>query len=295
MPWGENLPDALEFEGEFGAEINSFVPFVHWAWQAGALGGRPVVTYRGMAPFYRFLPPEQVIERDRPRRWVNPAERPVWLPTRDDHGPRNRAFEWFPDYRALFANDLFVEDRPILVLHNKFSDEWGHGPVNFIDQELLAETLRRLGGRFAIYYSRPGIAPPGEDYSIDHQPDFDLNERGTLMRFSDVRVFDDVAAQLAPVYGYNELKLMLYANCFLHITVQGGNAHLAALFGGSLILILHRAGQEIRYSYRHGHFAHAAHPTPHVLVAQDDEEFLRGVQRVARAAMADGRVWPGIG
>jgi hypothetical protein len=247
------LPAQLCFEGEFGAEINSFVPFVHWLWAAGALGARQIVTYRGMTPFYGFLPQDQIIEQDIPRRYVPPQERPAWLPTRDDHGPRARTYELFPDYRALYANDLFVgDDRPLLVLHNKFCTEWGREPVNFLPLDLLAEVLVQLGERFRIIYSRPGIAPPGADYSADHQPDHDLGEREFLAAFPDVTIFEELAAQLAPAYGYNQLKLMLYANTYFHITTQGGNAHLAALFGGSLMLVYHLAGQELHHSYRAG-------------------------------------------
>jgi hypothetical protein len=285
------LPPRLEFTGEFGAEINSFVPFVHWAWQAGRLERRPVVTYRGMLPFYRFLPPDQIIERDEPRRYVPPEARPEWLPTRDDHGPHARAFERFPDYRALFANDLFeTEGKPILVLHNKFCTEWDRGPVNFLPPALLAELLAALTGRFRVFYSRPGIAPPGRDYSADHQPDHDLGERDILAAFPEVTVFEDLAAELEPVHSYNELKLMLYANSWFHLTTQGGNAHLAALFGGSLIAVYHRAGQETRYSYQHGHFAWAANPAPDLIVARDEAELLRTLPIFDQAVLREGRV-----
>ncbi len=43
---------------------------------------------------------------------------------------------------------------------------------------------------------------------------------------------------------------MLYASAYFHLTVQGGNVHLAALFSGSLIGVLHRFGQEIRHCVR---------------------------------------------
>ena len=293
MPPFAHLPDQLRFEGEFGAEINSFLPFVHWLWDAGALGGRRIVTYRGMTPFYGFLPLAQLTEIDAPRRYVPPCDRPFWLPTRDDHGPRRRCFESFPDYRTLHANDLFTagaDTRPLLVLHNKFCTEWDHAPVNFLPLDLLAETLAALQGTFRIVYSRPGIAPPGRDYSADHQPDHDLGERDLLAAFPDVILFEDLAAQLAPLYGYNQLKLMLYAKTYFHITTQGGNAHLAALFGGSLLGIYHRAGQELRHSYHAGHFTHAAHPTPTLLIAQDPAQYEAMLPLFAAARLIGNRV-----
>jgi hypothetical protein len=286
----ENLPAELRFEGEFGAEINSFLPFIHWLWAAGRLGDRQVITYRGMEPFYPFLPAGQLRCESLPRRYVPPQSRPAWLPTRDDHAPRTPLFELFPDYRAYYANDLFTAEKPLLVLHNKYCAEWGGPPVNFIPPELLAETLAALSGPFQIIYSRPGIAPVGADYSADHQPDYDLRERDILAAFPEVKIFEDLAAQLSDCYSYNELKLMLYANAYFHITAQGGNAHLAALFGGSLILIYHCAGQELKYSYLSGHFAYAATPAPTLLIAQNEPAFLAALPQFSSAGVIGDRV-----
>jgi len=290
MERGEYLPEELRFEGEFGAEINSFLPFVHWLWTHRKLGGRRVVSYRGMTPFYPFLPAGQLICSDEPRRYVKPEDRPLWLPTRDDHAARGSDFELFPDYRALYANDFFAGEKPLLVLHNKYCVEWGGPPVNFLPGELIAETLATLSDQFRVVYSRPGIAPRGRDYSADHQPDHDLGEREILAAFPEVVIFEDLAAELAGTHGYNQLKLMLYASTHFHITVQGGNAHLAALFGGSLMLIYHRAGQELRHSYRTGHFAYAADPAPVLLIARDAEQFSEALPLFARARLVEGRV-----
>ena len=291
MDWVGNLPMELRFEGEFGAEINSFLPFIHFLWASGALGARRVVSYRGMAPFYPFLPPAQLVCSALPRRYVPPEDRPVWLPTRDDHAPRGSDFELFPDYRALYANDFFAGEKPLLVLHNKFCVEWGGPPVNFLPPALIAETLATLGDRFRIIYSRPGIAPAGADYSADHQPDHDLGEREILAAFPEVVIFEDLAAALSDTYSYNQLKLMLYAGTYFHITVQGGNAHLAALFSGGLMLIYHRAGHELRHSSQSGHFACAAEPAPTLLIAREPEQFSDALQLFDCAHLVAGRVY----
>ena len=290
MNCAENLPEELRFEGEFGAEINSFLPFVHWLWHTGELGARRIVTYRGMAPFYPFLAAEQIICSPEPRRYIAPADRPIWLPTRDDHAPRSPAFELFPNYRALYRNDLFASEKPLLILHNKFCTEWDGPPINFLPPDLIAETLATLSEHFHIIYSRPGIAPPGADYSADHQPDHHLADREILAAFPEVQILEDLAAELSQVYTYNQLKLMLYARTHFHITVQGGNAHLAALFGGSLILIYHRAGHETRHSYQHGHFAYAATPAPTLLIAQNPEQFSEALASFPSARLIGDRV-----
>ncbi len=262
------LPPTLEFTGEFGAEVNSFLPFVHWLHLAGLMQGRHILTYAGMVPFYFFLDPDQVKEKSEPRRFVWPANRPAWLPTRDDHGHRARAFESFPDYRHRYRDNSFESAKPLLILHNKYSIEWGRGPVNYLPLDLLEQLFSELGDRYQIVYLRPGILGLPAGYSPDHQPDLEFGDLALVRRFPDIWLFDELAAEIRPRASYNELKLRLYASAWCHITVQGGNAHLAALFSGTLLTIFHRLGQEIRQSYRDGHFAYAAQPPPICLICR---------------------------
>ena len=84
--------------------------------------------------------------------------------------------------------------------------------------------------------------------------------------------------------------MRLYAHAWFHLTAQGGNAHLTALFSGGMVAILHRFGQEIRHSYRHGHFAYAAHPTPTHLICRSVEEVMEAVSVLGMCAVGDGRV-----
>lgn len=262
------LPHTLEFTGEFGAEVNSFLPFVHWLHLAGLMRDRHILTYAGMAPFYFFLDPDQVREKSGPRRFVWPAERPPWLPTRDDHAHRSRAFESFPDYRRHYRDSSFESAKPLLVIHNKYSIEWERGPVNYLSLNLLERLFHELGTRYQIVYLRPGILGLPVGYSPDHQPDLEFGDLALVRRFPDIWLFDELAAEIRPRASYNELKLRLYAHAWCHITVQGGNAHLAALFSGALLTIFHRFGQEIRLSYRDGHFAYAVQPPPICLICR---------------------------
>ena len=94
-------------------------------------------------------------------------------------------------------------------------------------------------------------------YSVDHQPDLRSDDLDLLRQHAQVEIFDEMAASLAHIMSFNETKLRLYAHADFHITVQGGNAHLLSLFSGGMVAILHRAGQEVRHSYAHGHFIYA--------------------------------------
>jgi hypothetical protein len=281
------LPGILEFTGEFAAEVNSFVPFVYWLHQTGLMRDRWVRTYADMRAFYFFLDDRQILEKSEPRRFVSPAQRPLWLPTRDDHASLRSAFEMFPDYRARFRDGSFETTKPLLIVHNKTSMECGQRPTSYLPPELLWHVFEELGERFQIVYLRPGIlgSEPG-----DPQLDPTLGDLEVVRQFPDVWLFDELARQIGPRADYNELKLRLYAHTWFHLTAQGGNAHLAALFSGGMVTILHRLGQEIRHSYRHGHFGYAAQPAPSYLICRTVEEVMEAVSALGMCDIGGGRV-----
>ena len=289
FPLSAELPRVLDFEGEFGAEINSFVPFVNWLHLAGLMAGRRIRTYAGMAPFYYFLRRDQIEEAPRVRRFVPPDHRPPWLPTRDDHASVRTAFEIFPDYRAQYCGGLFRAGRELLVVHNKFTPEWDGPPVNHLPLDLLAEMFATLGERFQIVYLRPGLRGTPSGYSRDHQPDLAYGDLDVLERWPGVEVFDDIAEALSGTMPYNEAKLRLYAEAQFHVTAQGGNAHLLSLFSGGLNAIYHRAGQELRHAYARGHFAYAATPSPRWLICQDRDQLASVIPLFRETEMVDGQ------
>lgn len=289
-PCDLDVPRRLDFAGEFGAEINSFIPFVHFLHRSGRMAGRVVTTYAGMRAFYFFLDDRQIEFRDEPRRYVPPALRPAWLPNRDDHATIRSPFEVFPDYRARFRSGMFAADRPLLVVHNKVTPEWGQAPVNMLPLDLLDRIFGMLGRWFRIVYLRPGMrgTPPG--YSVDHQPDLPFDDLAVLRGHPDVVMFDELSEAFAPALSYNEVKLRLYADAHFHITVQGGNAHLLSLFKGGMVAVFHRAGQEIFHSYAHGHFSYAAAPPPLWLICRDTAALLRGVTLFPQARLSGDTV-----
>lgn len=290
FPCAVDLPARLDFAGEFGAEINSFVPFVYWLHRAGLLRGRAIRTYQGMRPFYFFLSPGQIEEVVTPRQFVFPQNRPAWLPNRNDHRASRSPFEMFPDYRAHYRNGLFDVGKPLLVMHNKVTPEWGRPPINMLPVALLERLFDTLATDFHLVYLRPGLMGTPHGYSADHQPDLPFDDLALLRRHPKVEVFDEMAASLAHAMPYNETKLRLYAHADFHITVQGGNAHLLSLFSGGLVAILHRAGQETRHSYARGHFTYAASPPPRWLICRSETELERCLPLFRDAAVVDGQV-----
>jgi len=272
MVFSDNLPEILPFRGEFGAEINSFIPFIHWAHLSKRLGSKIIETYAGMEPFYFFLPPYQLSSINEPRGYVAPEHRPLWLPNRNDHLSRKSEYEIFPEYRARFRTGQFRSEKPNLIIHNKSTTEWGQPPINVLSPMLLDCLFTNLARHYQIVYCRPGLRTDQPGYSGDHQVDVPLDDIAVLARHPDVILFDDLLDSVAPTMTYNELKLSLYADTFAHITVQGGNAHLLSLFSGGLVAIYHRAGQEIFHAYHQGHFTYAADPPPQLLICRTEHD-----------------------
>ncbi|MGF1550680.1 MAG: hypothetical protein ACFBQW_09190, partial [Sphingomonadaceae bacterium] len=252
----------IEYFGEYGDEIASFVPLVAWMRDEGRLEGRKVRTYRGMEPYYFFLDPDQLELKDDARRWHRNAER-VW-PSRHAAYARPRPWLRPPDYRAHYLPRARRFARPTLFVQNKFAVEWEGGPVNFLPLRPLAEVLRMARGRFQTVYSRPGIMGALEGYSRDHNIFCHYPDVALLKRFPEVLVLEQMAAREGR--SYNELKLEILAGAHLFLSSQGGGSYILAAHGDSLLVILHLEGAEFPGAYREGLFTFLADPPPRLAV-----------------------------
>src|SRR5262245_33613763 len=100
------LPDVLEYTGEFGAELVLFLPFCEWLSSQRLLSNRSICTYAGMRCFYERLDLGTLIEKEEERRYVPPNKRPCWMPIRDEHRfdvRISKRFLRYPDLRARFS------------------------------------------------------------------------------------------------------------------------------------------------------------------------------------------------
>jgi hypothetical protein len=262
-----SLPPVLEFAGEFGAEVNTFIPFVYFLYRTGLMDGRQIATYRGMRPYYFFLSADQYTERVQDRSFIHPSQRPEWLPNRDDHRSIRQADEWFPDYRSIYCTE-FGFDKPILLIHNKYSAEWGGAPVNFIPTEVLNSLLTMLEDEYQVIYFPIQMAKiPINDFAEDHQETQFLDDLPILAAHPKVVNFTDILTS-RPQESYNEVKLRLFASAYHYLIVQGGNVHLSSLFSGNVTVVLHVAGSETAHSYAKGHFQYASNPRPKLLICR---------------------------
>jgi hypothetical protein len=220
-----NLPETLEYVGEFGAELVLFLPFMTWLAREGLLRNRRIVTYRGMRCFYEDLDCTELIERPDLRGYVPPHQRPDWLPVKNEHDfdtrqPSSRHL--CPDLRARFRamklnREIGDRTRPLLIIHNKYTNEWDNGPINHIPIATLAVIFRVLKYEFTILYIRHGMNPPEGGFVEDANTMLPgLDDRGLLQRHPEVLGFDELFAEYRASTGgddMNRFKAMLYASC----------------------------------------------------------------------------------
>lgn len=301
------LPETLEYEGEFGAELVLFLPFVTWLSREGLLKNRRIVTYRGMRCFYEDIACAELIEKREDRRYVPPTQRPAWLPVKNEHDfdkgqPSTRHF--CPDLRSRFramplSCGLEGESRPLLIIHNKHANEWGKGPVNAIGMATLDAIFCALKHEFIIVYMRHGMAEADSGYVGDHNEVFcDFDDRALLRRHPDVLVFGDLFATHRRATGdadLNRFKMALMARCHRFISSQGGGAHQIALLSGSMFVVLHRWGFEEHWAYDEGYYAFMARVPPLLAVCRNDQDLIRAIQLFPGSVVVGDRCLPGRG
>lgn len=298
---GAPLPDVLEYTGEFGVELVLFMPFVNALAATGELGDRTVRTYRGMRPFYERLGVGRVEEKDAVREWVPAADRPRWLPRRDEHGFDGRGPSTrlrYPDMRRLFGGETLpqaleerIRRKPLLVVHNKFNVEWDARPFNHIPLAALESCFRRLAGRFTIVYIRHGKSSLPEGYSGDHNDVRSYDDARLLAKHPEVVDFDKLYAdQVADGEAdFNTFKAALYARCRHFVTSQGGGSQQIAQYSGGLVCVYHRKGKEARWAYGPGYFTFMAEPAPTLLLCTARGELEAAFGVLSRSATRDGR------
>jgi len=274
----------LEYRGEFGPEITTFIPFVAWLKQEGHLSGRRIVTYAGMRPYYFFLDESEFGEKIEPRSWVPESER--YWPSNSTYTATASPWHVYPDYRLHFRKRGKRFDRPVLFIQNKFTVEWNEGPVNYVPLNSLRRLLSLTANKFDVVYSRPRRQATG--YSWDHNTACDYPDRAVIGQFAHVTDFETECQAAAE--SYNQAKLEMLAKSHLFVAAQGGGAHLLACFGESLLLVLHNAGDEYPHAYQRGPYKYLSAQPPKLLVARNSEEFNAGIEVMGSVLIQGSKV-----
>ena len=221
----------ISYQGEFDQEIRYVIPFAYWHYLNGTL--KKTISARGTSDFYFFSEDheEQFTKR-------------IWTESYGHYDVPNMTHSNFYSftkwaqvpYKTHYQNDIFVFDKPLLVIANKYNIEWDQPPINFLDIPTLDAIIQACKDRYQIVYNRPQPTQIVEDNSAT----LALAEHKWLREnHPEVLLMDDLYAKYHPsvVRNYNHLQLMVYANCNHFVSMHGGTAALASCFGGTNIIL----------------------------------------------------------
>ncbi|HEU5079354.1 MAG TPA: hypothetical protein VFT72_09075 [Opitutaceae bacterium] len=226
----------ISCETEFGPELKYYLPYAYWHHRNGTLSSTR--SFQDTRSLYFFSPNHT--EHEGSRRYILDPN----VPNSEDHNFNYNFHRWARvPLKETYQNRLrFAFEKPLVVISNKYNDEWGKGPINFLSPEFLEKLIRTLSSRYSVVYNRPS----SQMIASDHNDVQDWDEKRSLRQNHPALHFaeDLFAAHKSECPSFNEFQLSLYAQCTRFISVQGGNSVLASYFGGTN-LIFQRQGQEI--------------------------------------------------
>ena len=141
------------FHGEFGHELDRAIPYAYSLYKQNRL--KSIECLKGMKEFYKVFPSNIVKYKDNRKRVANLSEN--WRKYIFINFNKPITFDWMPpQYSGLYKNIPIIYpsdnkiNNPKLIIHNKYTNEWGGKPVNFIPPKTIRELNRKFSDKFAI-------------------------------------------------------------------------------------------------------------------------------------------------
>ncbi|WDF56429.1 hypothetical protein [Mucilaginibacter sp. KACC 22063] len=219
----------ISFNGEFAPELQFVLPFAYWHYKNGTLKSTRSAKYT--KELYFFSPDHSESFDTRSNEGNYNFEVPRILYSHDYNMSK-----WLPvPLKAQYANDIYVYDKPILIIANRYNMEWDGPPISFYDIPTLDFIINHLKNDYTIIYNRPRP----ENITMDNSDVYDLNEFDWLnATHPEVLLMEDLYQEnKGNANNFNHLQLMIYANASHFISVHGGTATLASYFGGTNLII----------------------------------------------------------
>lgn len=225
----------IHFSGEFAPEIMYVLPFAYWHYKNGTL--RSTKSSNFTSELYFFSPNHNEGFDVRSNEGNYNFETPRILYS---HDYDIQKWEAVP-LKQTYANNIYVYDKPILIIANRYNMEWDGPPVSFFSIEMLEFMISRLKEDYTIIYNRPNP----KNITMDNSEIYDLNEFGWLEKeHPEVILMEDLFKEnKANARNFNHLQLMVYANASHFISTHGGTASLASYFGGVNLIFSVQGGE----------------------------------------------------
>jgi len=229
----------ISFSGEFGPELQFVLPFAYWHYKNGTLNSTRSSKFT--KEFYFFSENHVEDFENRTNEGNYNFDMPRILYSHDYSMDK-----WLPvPLKAQYANDIFVYEKPILIIANRFNMEWGGPPISYFDIPTLDFIISNLKSEFTIIYNRPSP----ENITEDNSETYDLNEFAWLRDTHPEVLFMQKLYEenLDRANNFNHLQLMVYSNASHFVSIHGGTSVLASYFGG-INLILSKKGPEHHFN-----------------------------------------------
>ncbi len=262
----------IRFRGEFQQELLFVLPFAYWHYKNGTLG--KTISCLHTEAFYFFSPQHEAVYS---RRSVKATFEAFHIPNLA-HCNSFSFQKWLPvPLKAQYSNAIFVFDKPLLIIANKYNREWNQAPINYLDTSALQQIITSCGHLYQIIYNRPRP----QDIVEDNSEMMDLAEHAWLRtHHPGVLLMDDLFAQHRhSVQSFNHLQLMVYANCDRFVSVHGGTAALASYFGGINIILSHRDWAR-EYPLREWETIFPKLSGAAIITAHDNEEVAQHIKKI---------------
>jgi len=232
----------ITYSGEFAAEVQFALPHAYWHFKNGTLKKTVSSTYT--KELYFFSPDHLEQFETRTNEGNYNFEIPRIIYSHDYN-----LGKWTPvPLKEHYANKIYVYDKPILIIANRYNMEWDGPPVSYFSIDTLDYVIKNLKEKFQIIYNRP----KPQNITLDNSEIYDLGEFEWLeQEHPEVVLMEDLFKEnKGNARNFNHLQLMVYANASHFLSIHGGTATLASYFGGTNI-ILSKKGPEHYFNCYH--------------------------------------------
>jgi len=229
---------------EFGYELQLVIPYAYYLHTINKLN--KTTSSKMTKELYYFSKNHfEVYEK---RVYENPR-----VPNRSPHVTHLKYTEYIPPpYKSIFMNSFYIFDKPLLIIHNKYTYEWDNPPINFIDIPTLDKIFNYCNSKYKIVYINPSASMIIRDNSNILQ----LKGESELLQKYSITLGSELYSQTKDIYkinNFNHFQLLLHSNCERFISVQGGNCVLASYFSGTNIIYA-KKGEELNCNSYNTHY-----------------------------------------
>jgi len=226
----------ISFKGEFQQELLHVIPFAYWHHLNGTLLRTESSEFTKDLYFFSQNHTEHInLIRD------YKDNENIEIPNAP-HDTELLRLKWKKaPFKSRFKNNKISFDKEILIIANRYNSEWDKEPISFFSLEDLNKLFEAFQDDYQIIYNRP----PKTKIALDNSDVKELHDDKFIrVNYPQVIILEDLNEMFdMKAHSYNHLQLLVYANASKFISIHGGTATLASMFGGRN-LIYSKEGHE---------------------------------------------------